>query len=482
MSLLKIAAKGLAWTTISTIVRGIVQLLQVAILTRFLAKSDFGLVAIATLFLGFTQIFLDLGISAGILHKQDINSNQYSTLFWLNVFTGIILTILLSLFSPFVAQIYGEPELIKVISILSLTILFSSLGSQHKIVSQKKMRFRSISLIEICSSIFTLILASILAIFGFGIYSLVYSSLFHTAFSSLLFLFLGLNRDCNVSFHFKLSEALPFLKIGVFATGSQILDYIARELDILIISSFLGKEILGLYSLCKKIVLLIFNVVNPIITKVLTPLLAEIQGDKERIKRIYYDIVESLALLNFPIYMLIAIFSYGILNFLYGFQYVDGAIPLTFLAITYGLNTTGNSVGCLQVATGRTDSGFYWTIARIVLNIIAVLLGVKLGLEGLSLSLLLMTICVNSIFWRITIYPIIGGIYRDYFKRTILLLFVVILYSLPFYFLCNNMTSVVLCVLIGFLYLFLYVIIFSRIYSNAYLVQLIKGKLKDKQL
>ena len=72
--------KGLGWSTISSIARNGVHLVQIAILTRFLAKEDFGIIAIATLFIGFTQLFLDMGISTGILHKQNITNKEYSSL------------------------------------------------------------------------------------------------------------------------------------------------------------------------------------------------------------------------------------------------------------------------------------------------------------------------------------------------------------------------------------------------------------------
>lgn len=72
---------GMKWTTLSAIVKSVVKLLQVAILTRFLPKSDFGTIAIAVLFIGFTELFLDMGISSAILHKQDTTREEYSSLF-----------------------------------------------------------------------------------------------------------------------------------------------------------------------------------------------------------------------------------------------------------------------------------------------------------------------------------------------------------------------------------------------------------------
>lgn len=124
MGLFNVAIKGVAWSSLSTIVRSVVSLLQVSILTDYLEKSDFGIVAIATLFIGFIQIFMDLGLSIGIIHKQDITSEQYSSLFWFNVLSGGALTLILIGLSPLVAYIYNEPILTPILSLLSLSIFF----------------------------------------------------------------------------------------------------------------------------------------------------------------------------------------------------------------------------------------------------------------------------------------------------------------------------------------------------------------------
>ena len=65
--------KGTSWTAFSFVVLSIVYLLRISILTRFLDKSDFGLVAIVLFVLGFTNIFADLGVSTALLSRNNIS-------------------------------------------------------------------------------------------------------------------------------------------------------------------------------------------------------------------------------------------------------------------------------------------------------------------------------------------------------------------------------------------------------------------------
>ena len=111
---------GLGWTTASSLARNIVSLLQITILTRLLAKSDFGIIAIANLFISFTTMFLDMGISVGIMYKKDTTKRTYSSLFWLNIFTGIALTGILLVVSPLLTKPYNSDVLTNVVQLLAL--------------------------------------------------------------------------------------------------------------------------------------------------------------------------------------------------------------------------------------------------------------------------------------------------------------------------------------------------------------------------
>ena len=99
---------GVRWTLLSTIIITILQLLQLAILARFLSPSDFGLMALVMVVISFSQLFFDMGISDAIIHKQNISKTQLSTLYWLNILLGIIIFLIIVVIAPFIANFYNE--------------------------------------------------------------------------------------------------------------------------------------------------------------------------------------------------------------------------------------------------------------------------------------------------------------------------------------------------------------------------------------
>ena len=79
---------GVKWTTISAVISALCKFGQIVVLSRFLTKEEFGLIGVALMCINVSGIFVDLGITSGVMHIQQITRKQYSSLFWLNVFSG----------------------------------------------------------------------------------------------------------------------------------------------------------------------------------------------------------------------------------------------------------------------------------------------------------------------------------------------------------------------------------------------------------
>ena len=126
----------------------------------------------------------------------------------------------------------------------------------------------------------------------------------------------------------------------------------------------------------------------------------------------------------------------------------------------------------LQIALGRTDSGFYWTIIRIIATSIAIFIGTQYSIEGIALSLLILNFVVNPLFWRITIKPLIGGKYIEYFRITLLLCIVIMISALPLYALFHNMTMVLVCLIVGLFYIIAYLFILFKFFPHTYIIKL----------
>jgi O-antigen/teichoic acid export membrane protein len=413
MSLKSKTISGIRWTTFSTIVLALVGILKISILTRFLDSADFGLMALVTFVLGFMDLFMDMGLTSAILHRQEISKNEYASLFWINIFFSLLLFILISFLSPFMATFYRESELALLIPIMSISIMLSALGRQFKTIEQKQFNFKYIALTDIVGSIIGLAIGIVTALNGFDIYALVYAALFQHAISNSIYFFNGI-MDRGLILHFEYQETKSFLKIGIYQVGGQVLNYFNRDLDILLIGKFFGSEILGGYSLAKQLVQRPMQIFNPIISKVASPVLAILQKDKQQLKIKFLSFLNFVATLNVVAYFMLSILAYPTVILLYGKEFLN-LIPLVqILSVYMFLRSVGNPVGILVIATGRTELEFYWNLFALFISPIAIYIGAHHSIEMVALSLLIASIILLYPFWRLLIFKLCGASFSEY--------------------------------------------------------------------
>lgn len=428
------AISGVKWTTISKVYQSIIAILRIAILTRFLSKEDFGLMGIALLLNTFCNIFVDMGMSAATMHEQNLTKQRFSSFYWFNLFSGIIFTSALGLCAPLVANYYHNEELEGIVSLSSMLIFIHSVSSLQRTIQQKKMNFRFMSVVDMIAATIIIFSNTLMAMNGYGVYSLVWSSIFGAVFTALAYLWIAITNEKIIQFHFNYTEIRNALKIGAFQVGSSSLDFFSREMDSFIISSFMSLELFGVYTLFKHITMRIYHVVNPIVTNVLMPVIAMMQDNMEKVSLGYVKAVEYLGFVNYSVYSMMAISSYSFITILYGSSYNGYSFVLICLAFYYAFLSCGSPVGALLVGLGRTDRGFYWTIFRIIFMAIYLYIASHFSLNVFVFLIFLSTQFTSYPSWWITIRGITTISFSQYYMLS-MKPFLICLPLLPLFFL-----------------------------------------------
>ena len=365
------------------------------------------------------MVFADMGLSAAVMHQQNLSNRQFSSFYWLNLIMGFFLMVLTGSCSPLVADYYNQPELSGIISFTCILLFTDSIYTLQRTIQQKNLNFKFFVLVDILSATSLLMSNIILAINGFGIYSLVYSSLIGSIVKSIIYLYIGIFKEHNIEFHFNLNDVKQPLTIGVYMVGSQILDFFSSQMDSLIVSSSYSMEVFGVYTLCKSLASRLFQFINPIVSNVLTPILATIQSDKKQITDVYFKCIDIVAAVNFPIYSIIAYISFSIISILYGESYSQYAFLLACFSFYYAFISCNNPVGSLTIATGHTDYGMYWTIFRVFFCALYYYIISSFSLMTFAIGVFVLPMVTAYPFWRIVFSKITFVSFYKFFLVTI---------------------------------------------------------------
>lgn len=416
MNLKKETLKGVKWTSLSSVVVSILQLIQLLILVHFLSSNDFGLMAISSAFIGLAQLFMDVGVSSAIIHKQTLTYRQLSSLYWLNILSGILISSIVYFSAGMVALYYGELQITSLLQLLASIFIISSFGNQYRTLYTKNLQFERLAKIEITSALFGFVVAVLCAINGFGVYSLIYSVLVMVSISNFLIILLGVS-EYKPAFIYKHNEVNNLIRFGLFHMGEKTLNYLNSQFDVILIGKLLGTESLGIYSILKSLMMKPSKIINPTITKVLFPIMSTIQGDTVQLRRIYLKTVNYLCSINFFIYIGIIILAEPLNYIFFGNKDSEFVVIMQLLSFYYMLRSIANPAGVLILAKGKANLAFYWNLILTAFFPFFIYLGSFYGLSGVAIGLVILMTLIIFPHWFFIIKPLCEVDFIHYFKQ-----------------------------------------------------------------
>ena len=143
------------------------------ILARLLTPDEFGLVAIATVFVDIILVIARGGLPEAVLQRPELEEDYADTAFWFSLAWGAALCALLSLAAPFIANLFGLAELGPVLMALSTVLFIMGAGSIHEARLQRDFAFRKLAVRAIFSNLLAGTIAIVLAVQGWGVWAMV---------------------------------------------------------------------------------------------------------------------------------------------------------------------------------------------------------------------------------------------------------------------------------------------------------------------
>ena len=413
MRLKERAFSSVRWTTAAAVARAGLQVVQVAVLARLLAPEDFGHMTMVGVILSFGGVFADLGLNSAYLQRAEVSPEQRSSLFWLNLLLSVSLMGLVMALSPLLASFFGDERLIPLLMLASTTFVIAALGQQVRVSAEKALAFRAVMLVEMVASLAGFVVAVAGALAGFGVYALVLGGILSTAVGTGL-AWRVLAAGWRPMRRFSLVDVKPFLGFGGALVGDAIANQIHYSMDLFLGGRLLAATQLGLYSLPRDVVLRLQFMVNPIVTRVGFPLIAQVQADIPRVRAIYLRTLNMTASTNAPLYVGLTFFAPELVRLLFGAQWAGSVDLLRILALWGLLRSTGNPVGSLLLGMGRADLSLKWNLWLLILIPPVLWICASFGPQGLAWGLLGLQIFLYVPAWRILVYPLCGAGLAEY--------------------------------------------------------------------
>jgi len=399
-------ASGVKWTGAAAAVNAGGAILQILVLARLLAPSDFGLMAAAMVVLGFAQAFADGGVSQALLRSKSDTPEIRSSLYWLNIAVSVCAFVVVMASSSFVENFYGAKGVAEVLRWASVVFLLVPWGLQFQILLQKNLRFRTLAIVQVAATIAGTAVAIASAALQAGALALVWGWVTTLGLQSLACAAIGW-RTWPPTLRFRRSDLADYLGFGGYQMAQRIANHLASYVDYLIVGLFLGPTALGVYSLAYQLVVRPLVYLNPIIVNVAFPIFAQKQDDNDALGRGYVHVVQILGYIVFPLLVGLGVFAPVIVPLVLGAKW-SAAIPvLQILAGVGAVRSIYNPAGPVVLAKGRPELILWLNVRFLGIMTLALIGASQAGLQAVAWTVLIVVTAQGAMWW-VTLKRLIG--------------------------------------------------------------------------
>jgi lipopolysaccharide exporter len=379
--------RGMVWAYTSYVGGRMLTLVATAILARLLSPHDFGLVALAILFMTLLETLSDLGVTqALVIVKDDDVLETAETAFVWTIALGVVLTLFTAALGPVGAAFFHQHALVAILPPLGLRFFLRSLGATHYALAQKRIDFRSRTAGELADVIVRGITSISLAIAGFGAWSLVIGYL---AGSVALTVVLWIVVPWRPKLKPKRGHLSQMLRFGGILTAVDISAAIFSNADYTFIGRVLGATELGIYTLAFRLPELLIGNMSVVAGRVLFPAFAAI--DRASLSRAFQRSLRYTLMFALPMAAGLAVLAHPFIIGIFGEKW-ERSVPVMQLLTIYALGTTvGIPAGTVYKSTGRAGILLALSIPRTCLAIAAIAIFVDHGLVAVAACLAVVT-------------------------------------------------------------------------------------------
>jgi len=441
------------------------------VVIRLLTPSDYGLMAMAGVIINFLTLLSEFGLGVAIVQSKNLQKNDISIIFGFLILANSTLALILFLIAPIAALFYSEPKLTKIIQILSLNFILMCLYVIPQAMLARIMDFRLKSLIELIAALACSGLTLVLAIDGWGVWSLVWGSL---AMHFSLAVGFNIVSHSNVLPSFSIQGMRQFLRFGSYIAGNRLLWYIYDKADLFIGGRYLGKEILGSYSVALELSAVPLDKFLPVVNQVALTAYSKIQIDITSVRSNFLRATRMVALCITPAYGGIIALAPNIVHTLFGEKWQFVVFPLQILCLIMPLRCYYSLFLPVLVGINRPDVAFKNVAVASILMPIAYLMGVQWGIIGLCISWIIGFTVVFIIVLKQSL-ECVGLTFRSYLSSirsqlicSISMTLIVLLFRTQLINMLNTITIIVLGSMLGIIVYLGLIYIFDKQLLNDF--------------
>jgi PST family polysaccharide transporter len=368
--------RGVGWSAGAQVGKQVAQITLSIVIARLLLPAAFGQLEQILVLAGLANLVADFGFGAALVQRKELTEEHRSSVFWVQLALGACVTLLLIAVAPLIAAFYRQAPLRGLTVLLAPNFLLLSVCTVPRSLLTRRMRFRTLAVIDVATLVIGGVVCVAMAAAGFGVVSMVVSMLVNSAATAVMLFAASPWKPRFLLHRESVRELLPYSRNLL---GFSLVNYTIRNGDNLLVGRLLGAVALGLYDRGYSILLYPNRQISSVVGNVMFASMSRMSDDVDRLRRVYLRTVGAIALVTFPVMAGLALVAREFVPVVLGRQWV-AAVPIIqifcVLGATESITTT---IGWIYQATGRTDVLLRWALVVGGVPLVGIVAGALMG-------------------------------------------------------------------------------------------------------
>lgn len=405
-------AQGLLWGGLNSGIQQIVGLAFGIVLGRLLSPSDYGMMAMISIFSLVATALQDSGFRTALTNIEHPKHEDYNSVFWFNIIMASSLYVILFLAAPLIGEYYHTPRVVPLCRYAFLSIVIASLGTAQSAYLFKHLRAKQQAEAGALAVILSSLTGVGMAFAGMAYWSLATQGLVYVGINTLLQWHFSPWRPSIHGITFAPVRRMFRFSCKILAT--TIMTHVNNNVLNILLGHYFTPRDTGNYNQAYQWNTKCYSLVQSMVAQVAQPVLVSLNGEEGRQKDVFRKMMRFTAFITFPLLFGFGLVAKEFIVTAIGEKWLASAQLIQILCLSGATMPLSTLFSNMIISKGRSGTFFWCTFTLGLVQIATMVLIWPMGIRSMVIAY---TILNTSwlLVWLFFVRRLIGYDYWMFF-------------------------------------------------------------------
>lgn len=377
-------AQGLLWGGLNSGIQQLVGLAFGIVLGRLLSPSDYGMMAMISIFSLVATALQDSGFRTALTNIEHPKDEDYNSVFWFNIIMASSLYVILFLAAPLIGEYYHTPRVVPLCRYAFLSIVIASFGTAQSAYLFKHLRAKQQAEAGALAVIMSSLTGVGMAFAGMAYWSLATQGLVYVGINTLLQWHFSPWRPSIHGITFAPVRRMFRFSCKILAT--TIMTHVNNNVLNILLGHYFTPRDTGNYNQAYQWNTKCYSLVQSMVAQVAQPVLVSLNGEEGRQKDVFRKMMRFTAFITFPLLFGFGLVAKEFIVTAIGEKWLASAQLIQILCVSGATMPLSTLFSNMIISKGRSGTFFWCTFTLGLVQIATMVLIWPMGIRSMVIA------------------------------------------------------------------------------------------------